>query len=390
LKISDNAKNRNLISSYWLKRRIYLIDQEIQNTKEISTRLKNKLSTLESDIYSYIDQLNEEFPFPELKSHSDNTKIIVQSLFLQINNNYFPQPLISIMKTTNFEFITKIFLNLEKKKKDQMTKFHSNVEAFKKSIDNFSEKIQTSSFLQKLSWEIVDESLEFFLRWENKLVDKDLWTFLKLTNVCVANISFEFVDQENNLHKISFPLYSEKNRILSCKDFEETTSFSQIHEDYQWQTREIHYQNLQFKPLKNKDYLHSERAVLMFCDFYGSDIAQKLIELIPQGKQFKKMEKVSLKMYSSRSPCEHCCLLFLNKNSNIFRRILNFIHIILEKDQFTKTSLTLYPEDKEKIEKIMCYSKAKKEFTIKSQGLEENNLYLDVDYVRGYCNQISF
>ena len=117
MKISDNAKNRNLISSYWLKRRIYLIDQEIQNTKEISTRLKNKLSTLESDIYSYIDQLNEEFPFPELKSHSDNTKIIVQSLFLQINNNYFPQPLISIMKTTNFEFITKIFLNLEKKKK---------------------------------------------------------------------------------------------------------------------------------------------------------------------------------------------------------------------------------------------------------------------------------
>ena len=126
---------------------------------------------------------------------------------------------------------------------------------------------------------------------------------------------------------------------------------------------------------------------MMFCYHHWRKIGEKVIDISKtKNLVIDQIKSITLKVYSLRCACEHCCALFLHPNSNIFRILIGHIHFLLGDDDYMgKYNSCEIPN--EKIGKIMAFSKI---HCVHSPHIDCQNFSLDIDNVRSYIKDDNF
>ena len=253
-------------------------------------------------------------------------------------------------------------------------------------IDFCIRDLLDDNFLKEVCWQDVQNGLKNLIsleeKWKNKgniiEIHPNMKTFLSLTNICSGNICFEVKKQNEQRTTVSFPLYHKDKLIFTCEDFK-NCSMNQTYKDYldKFNENQIKIAG-RYTNYSSQSYLHSERALLMFCFEYAGDIAQKFNE---KCSDFEAIEKITIKMYSERCSCEHCILLLLNSNSNTYGIICRLIHIIHDQNIASRKSLD---SPQENLQKIMAFSGENKFSRIELLEDQNENFLIDVNNIRNY------
>ena len=304
------SNERNRTSFFWIMNEIPNVSKKIDFVSKKD--LDDEIKVIKGNICSYLQKLKSTFDLRYDENQESSEKQIMTQ------NEFFLETWFSLVK--NF---TSLVLSL--------TKIDDHSAQKRDEILNL---LLDDKFLAKIQWKSIENQLKNLeileKKWKSTAINPFFQNFLSLTIVCSGDIVIMAKNSYNSLIPISFPLYDPKKKIFTCKDFRLST-WEQTYQEYEYQIKISKILLENFVPMSNETYLHSERALLMFCYEYASDIATKFFEMC---QNFESIENITIKMFSERCSCEHCSLLYLNNNSWIFKLITNFIFIKKENDMY--------------------------------------------------------
>jgi len=372
--IKNIEPERNRKSLFWIGSDLINLTQKFEKSPD--SMLQEEIQNIKENVSSYLSEIKAIFNFKNEKDlETIETKIM----------NYFE---------TIKQVEDRNVLNSELKVVLQYIQNFIEITLKKFSVNKISEFISNmmnDEILKKIQWQNIERDLKRLKnlekQWKSKeknpTINLNFNYFLSLTNICSGDIFFDVKGPANVKIHISFPLYHENQMIFSCNEFSPST-WNHTYHDY---LDEINEHQLKLQNLikhKNEDYLHSERALLMFCYEYAGEIATKFLEMC---KNFEKIENITIKIYSERCSCEHCSILYLNSNSNIYSLITRLIHILHERDICSKKSLQ---NSNEYIQKITTFSGENKFNRFESNEDQNENFLIDLENIRNYHNLIFF